>query len=78
MVYITDYNGGLSQNWRHFSGEFISDRENRKLTLKNFVSRETRQRVTACRVLLQKSFSLRISSVNVTKSKDSCGFGHIY
>ena len=54
MVYITDYNGGLSQNWRHFSGEFISDRENRKLALNNFVSRETRQRVTGCGALLQK------------------------
>ena len=25
-----------------------------------------------------KSFPLRISSVNVTKSAVSCGFGHIY
>ena len=25
----------------------------------------------------KKSFPLRISSVNVTKSKVSCGFGHI-
>ena len=29
--------------------------------------------------LLKKiSFSLRISSVNVTKSAGNCGFGHIY
>ena len=26
----------------------------------------------------KQSFSLRISSVNVTKSAVSCGFGHIY
>ena len=35
QVYVADYNGGLSKNWRHFSGEFLSDRESRKLTLNN-------------------------------------------
>ena len=29
-------------------------------------------------VTAQKSFPLRISSVNVTKSAGNCGFGHIY
>ena len=26
----------------------------------------------------KRSFSLRISSINVTISVDSCGFGHVY
>ena len=46
QVYVADYNCGLPQNWRQFSGEFKSDRESRKLTLKNSVSRKTHQRVT--------------------------------
>ena len=67
QVYVAEYDGGLSQNWRHFSGEFISDCESRKLTLKNFVSRETRQRVTACGICnSDENVKWAFSSKNIT------------
>ena len=47
-VYFTGYNGSPSQNWRHVRDEVISDKQSRKLSLKNYVNKEAHRRVIAC------------------------------
>ena len=44
----------------------------------NFILCKIINTIILCNTVQKRSFSLRISSVNVIKSSVSCGFGHIY
>ena len=47
-VFFDEYSSSPIQNWRHVKYEAISDKESRKLSLRNYVNEEYHERVIAC------------------------------